>query len=85
MPSRMFIEMQVDDFVTLRDSIGTSTCVAEQLIRNLQVLQCRRLHEYVNKNIYIYEYVPAPQHTAKFTSCFTSSSGRVCTYIIYSA
>ena len=35
----MFLEIQVDGSVTLKDPLGRFMCIAEQLVANLQVLQ----------------------------------------------
>ena len=50
----MFLEIHVNDSVTLIDPLGSFMCVAEQFVKELQVLQFWRLHEYVS----------ASQHTA---------------------
>ena len=39
--------MQVDVLVTLRDSLGPFTCMAEQLITNLQAFKYLRIQEKV--------------------------------------
>ena len=52
MPYTMFIEIQANDSVILKDPLGPFICVAEQLVTNLRVFQCQRLHV----------YVPASQH-----------------------
>ena len=43
----MFLEIQVNVSVTLKNSLGPFMCVNEQSVTNLQVLQCLRLQEYV--------------------------------------
>ena len=57
MPYTMFLQIQVNVSVTLKDTLGPYIRVREQLVANLHVLQCRRQLEYV-------QYVPASQHTA---------------------
>ena len=47
MPYTMSIEILVDVTVTLSDPLGPSMCIAEQLVLNLQALQCLRLREKV--------------------------------------
>ena len=47
MPYTMSLQIQVNVLVTLTDPIGPFMCVAEQFVTNLQVLQYRRLDEYV--------------------------------------
>ena len=47
MPYTMFLEIQVNDSITLRDPLGHSTCMAEKLVINLKVLQRLRLQEKV--------------------------------------
>ena len=44
----MFLEIQVNVSVTLSDPLGTSMCIAEQLVINLQELQRLRLREKVS-------------------------------------
>ena len=46
-PYTMFLEIQVDGSVTLKDPLGPSMCMAEQLVTNLQALQRLRLQEKV--------------------------------------
>ena len=43
----MFLIMQVDVTVTSKDPFGPPTCVAEQLVIDLRVLQCLSLEQYV--------------------------------------
>ena len=43
----MFLEIQVDGSVTLKDPLRPFMCMAEQLVTNLQVLQRLRLQEKV--------------------------------------
>ena len=45
MSDTMLLEILVNDSVTLKDPIGPFSCVAEQLVTNLQVLQCLHLKE----------------------------------------
>ena len=47
MPYTMFLEIQVNASVTLKDPFGPSMCMAEQLVTNLQVLQCLHIQEKV--------------------------------------
>ena len=46
-PYTMFLEIQVNGSVTLKDPLGHSMCMAEQLVTNLQALQRQRLQEKV--------------------------------------
>ena len=41
MPYKMFLEIQVNGWVTLKDPLGPFMCMAEQLVTNLQVLRLR--------------------------------------------
>ena len=56
MPYTMFSEIQVYVSVTLRDPLGPFMCMAEQLVANLQALQCLRLQEKApaSENISVY-------------------------------
>ena len=47
MPYTMFFEIQVNFSVTLKDPFELFMCIAEQLLINLQILQCLRLQEKV--------------------------------------
>ena len=47
MPCAMFLEIQVNGSVTLKDPLRPSMCMAEKLVTNLQVLQRLRLQEKV--------------------------------------
>ena len=47
MPYKMFLEIQVNGSITLKDPLGPYMCMAEQLGPNLQVLQRLRLQEKV--------------------------------------
>ena len=47
MPYTMFLEIQVNGSVTLKDPSGPYMCKAEQLVTNLLVLQNLRLQEKV--------------------------------------
>ena len=49
MPYTMFLEIQVDVSVTIKHPLGYLTCMAEQLVINLQVLQYQRLQEKVQR------------------------------------
>ena len=45
MPYTMFLEIQVNGSITLKDPLGPFMCIDEQLVTNLQVLQRLRLQE----------------------------------------
>ena len=47
MPYTMFLSIQVNCSVRLKDPLGPFMCMAEQLVTNLQVLQRLRLQEKV--------------------------------------
>ena len=43
----MFLEIQVNGSVTLKDTLGPFMCMVQQFVTNLQVLQRLRLQEKV--------------------------------------